>query len=157
MKEFSLLGFAAHLAASVVEMDHETNKAVKHAAELLEKEAKAVIGEYQAQAGPFAAWADLAESTKEDRTSKGYPADEPLLRDGALRASIEHTAKGHEAVVGSNSDIAVYQEMGTSRIPARSFLGGTAFRKSHEIAHIMGHGAVKALVGGAALSRLPIP
>jgi hypothetical protein len=59
--------------------------------------------------------------------------DTPLLETGDLRSSIHHkaelTAAGAEGVVYSDSEIAVYQELGTSRgIPPRSFLMASLLR-----------------------------
>jgi negative regulator of sigma E activity len=50
----------------------------------------------------------------------------PWLRTGALRASISHVTDGNVAVVGSTSDVAVDQELGTRTIPPRPFLASTA-------------------------------
>ena len=114
-------------------------KALQKAAKLVEKRAKEKIGEYQKQAGPFIAWPELAESTKADRARHGYPEDEPLLRSGEMRDSIGRATSidGLEVQIGSNSDIAVWQELGTQHIPPRSFLGGATAEKLHEIKEIM--------------------
>jgi phage gpG-like protein len=124
---------------------------------VVEKEAKAEIGHYQGAAGPFSAWPELADATKEDRLKSGFSENDPLLRTGELRDSIEHTAGVDEAVVGSNSDIAVYQELGTQHIPPRSFLGGAAVRKGEEVANILGRHVVKALAGGSSKIAIPPP
>ena len=147
MREFSLAGMAAHCAAMMAEVEHETHHALQRAAMIVEAEAKREIGTYQGQAGPFAAWAELTEATKADRVAKGFTENDPLLRTGDMRDTIGHRVAGHEAVVGSDSDIAVYQELGTSHIPPRSFLGGAAFRKAEEVAQTLGHAAVLGLVG----------
>src|SRR5262245_15225857 len=127
---------------------HEMDRhALEKAAKVVKKRAKAKLGEYQDEAGPFVGWADLADATKADRVSQGFPEDEPLLRTGAMRDSIEHTVADGEAQVGSNSDIAVYQELGTERIPPRSFLGGAAAESVDAIIGIVGDHAVTALVG----------
>ena len=63
-------------------------RAVVHCATLVEEEAKAEIGTYQDQAGPFIAWPELADSTKEDRTRQGFTENDPGLRSGAMRDSI---------------------------------------------------------------------
>lgn len=52
-----------------------------------------------------------------------------------------------EAYAGSDSDIAVYQELGTNRIPPRSFLGGAALRKEDEAVEVLGERMMMALVG----------
>ncbi len=158
MREFSLVGFVEHLAAMTIEIEHETQEGLEEAARIVEREAKAEIGTYQPEAGEFAAWAELADATKDDRVKQGYTENDPLLRDGTMRDSIEHMVIGHTAHIGSDSAIAEYQELGTARIPARSFLGGAAFRKAPEVAEVIGSHFVTALVGeGVVNGRLDIP
>ena len=149
MMEFNLLGFAEHLGKLVIAEAIETEHMLTTAAEVIEKEAKAEIGHYQSAAGPFAAWAELADSTKNDRVSKGFPENDPLLRTGEMRDSIEHTVRGREAHVGSDNDKAVWQELGTGHIPPRSFLGGAAFRKAPEVAEKIGADTVAYLTGAS--------
>lgn len=152
--------FIAHLAAFPLHLHHQTEKALEKAAELVEKEAKAEIGTYQGAAGPFAAWEELADATKDDRSKQGFPENEPLLRTGEMRDSIEHKVDGWagEAAVGSDDDKAVWQELGTDKIPPRSFLGGAAFRKGPEVAKILGSSVVQALIGKSVFGgSLPIP
>lgn len=143
--------FAAFLSRVPATMLDHNERALKRAARLVEREAKASIGEYQAAAPPFAAWAPLAASTMEEKTRLGYaPPDNPLLRTGELRDSISHevdaNVHGGEAVIGSPSEVAVFQELGTRTIPPRSFLGSAAVRKADEIVDILGKSAVAALV-----------
>ncbi len=57
----------------------------------------------------------------------------PWQRSGALRASIDHEVNANTAVVGSYSMVAVDQELGTSRIPPRPFLGSTAAATADEL------------------------
>ena len=152
MPDISLAGFMGHLAGLDVSLRAETEHALERAARVVEAEAKAEIGHYQGQAGPFAAWAELADATKDDRARKGYAENEPLLREGTLRDSIHHAvevtgATEGKAVIGSDSEIAVFQELGTQRIPPRSFLGGALVRKSEQVTRILGAGVAKALVG----------
>jgi hypothetical protein len=112
------------------------------------KKAKEKIGEYQKAAGPFAAWASLSPATIDDRVYQGYTPDDPLLRTGEMRDSIEHKVIGNEGHVGSDSDIAVWQELGTPSIPARSFLGGAAFELAPVISREIGVEYVAFLSGG---------
>jgi hypothetical protein len=157
MKEFSLLGFARHLATMEAALEIERHRGLERAAEVVERRAKANIGHYQDAAPPFAPWAELAQATQDERVALGYPENEPLLRDGAMRDSIEHTVRGHEAHVGSDSDVAVFQELGTTRIPPRSFLGSAAVQSEGHVRRILGEHAVAALVGEEVVSgRLPI-
>jgi hypothetical protein len=143
MKEFTLEGFIKHLGELAVAMPAAEHVALEHAAVVIEKEAKRVIGTYDYD------WPPLAESTKEQRERAGFPADEPLLRTGEMRESIEHTVQGHEAYVGSNNDKAVYQELGTSKIPPRSFLGDAAAHKGHEVAEAVGRTIHHHLIGNS--------
>lgn len=95
----------------------------------IEKDAKEIIGHYQrSDTGPFPEWEELAPSTKADRVSQGFTPNDPLLRTGELRNSIRHEVRGHSVAVGSDLDIAIYQEMGTATIPPRPFLRVAAFR-----------------------------
>jgi len=95
----------------------------------IEEAAKEEIGVYQPAYGPFDAWAPLAEVTKADRVRQGYSEDEPLLRSGRLRDSIQSEVMGLAAIVGTKSDIGLWQEVGTDRIPPRPFIGPAYVRK----------------------------
>lgn len=150
MMHFSSFGsFGVHLINLAARGGIFEHDALETACAEIEKLAKDKIGDYQPQAGPFAAWKSLADSTREQKEALGYaPPDNPLLRTGELRDSIEHKVVGTEGHVGSDSDIAVYQELGTSSIPARSFLGGAAFELAPQIAGKIGVEYVAFLSGG---------
>ncbi|HVC15974.1 MAG TPA: hypothetical protein VNE18_01600 [Rhodanobacter sp.] len=161
--ELSILGAIVRLGEMVVAVKIEEHEAMKRAALIVEKEAKREIGHYQEEAGPFAAWAMLADSTVAEKQALGYaPPDNPLLRKGDLRDSIGHAvseagAFHAEAVVGSNSDIAVYQELGTEKMPPRSFLGGAAVRSGKKVAEAVGGGVIAALIGREVINgHLPL-
>lgn len=95
----------------------------------IEKDAKGIIGHYQrSDTGPFPEWEELASATKSERIRKGFTPNDPLLRTGELRDSIRHEVRGHSVAIGSDLDIAIYQEMGTATIPPRPFLRVAAFR-----------------------------
>lgn len=71
-------------------------------------------------------WPPLAPSTVAEKERLGYtgqvsPTD-PLLRTGEMRDSIKVEIAGLEIAIGSTNKTALYQEMGTSRIPPRPFL-----------------------------------
>lgn len=153
MKEFTLLGFAEHLAVMTTEMVLAEHEGLERAAVIIETEAKDAIGAYQDESGPFAAWAELAEATKADRAQQGYPEDEPELRTGELRDSIHHTVVGHEAEVGSDAPVMEYQELGTSKMPPRSILGGAAARSGKEAAEAIGEDIVTVLIGETLVGR----
>lgn len=135
MKAFSSLAdLATHLAAVELGVIRTMHNTIEHGAKAIARRAKQKIGEYQEEVGEFAAWAELADSTKTDRVNQGFPENEPLLRTGEMRDSIEYICGSLEAQVGSNDDKAVDQELGTSRIPPRSFLGGAAAEIAPKIA-----------------------
>ena len=74
MKEFSsFLRFAEHLIVLGMQEKVLEHELLETACEQIEARAKEKIGTYQGKAGPFQAWPELAESTKTDRTNKGYP------------------------------------------------------------------------------------
>lgn len=148
-EEFSILGFVAHLGVMGASMVAHEVHGLERAVKIVEDEAKSSLGTYQGQSGPFAGWDELATSTKEDRAAQGYPDNEPELRSGEMGASIEHTiiTPGREAEVGSNSEILEWQELGTSKMPPRSIIGGAAARKEHAVAEALGNSVIAALIG----------
>jgi phage gpG-like protein len=144
LKELSLMEFVkmtavGGLLASSIERCFPD--ALEEGAQVIEDEAKRVIGTYDYD------WPQLAPSTQEERTKQGFPANEPLLRTGELRDSIEHTiVSDHEAQIGSNLDIAVYQELGTRTIPPRSFLAQAAAHKEEDVGEKVGRHMIKAIL-----------
>jgi hypothetical protein len=136
----TLLEGIALFAGIAAELEGEIQHALEHAGEVICEESKAEIGVYQGAAGPTAAWAPLAPSTVADREARGYEPDDPLERENELRESISYEVSGHEVSIGSDSDVAVYQELGTSKIPPRSFLVGAAYRKESEVVKDIGGG-----------------
>lgn len=158
VREFeSVASFMLHLAEAQLAVQHAAHSALDKAARVIEQDAKQQLGNYQPDVGPFNAWPDLAESTQADRVSQGFSADEPLLRTGGLRDSISRQVEGNEAAIGSTSDIAVYQELGTDRIPPRPFLGPAAFKNKDRIERILGESVMHALEYGAAGSFIELP
>lgn len=172
MMEFDLLGFATHLGKLTVLVAVEQHEGLERAAVVVEKAAKGKLGEYQGAAAPFVGWAELADSTKEERVDQGYPENEPELRSGILRDSIEHTAGDTEADIGvpdkmvqhpyhpkpeNIGEIAEAQELGLAHLPPRSFLGAAGVEKADEVVEILGAAVVGALIGEAVHNkRIPI-
>jgi HK97 gp10 family phage protein len=149
MKTFDgFAAFADYLQFRGLETVRELQHGLERAAVMVEKTAKAEIGTYQPEVGPFQAWEPLAESTIEDRIRQGFTPDDPLLRSGELRASISHQVAPGEAVIGSTSKIAAYQELGTSTIPPRPFLGPAAMHNEKRIVEQLGATFVNGLAGG---------
>lgn len=136
----NLLQGAAIFSAMALEVEAAKREALEKACDIVETEAKEVIGTYAY------GWPPL----KPETVARKANGDTPLLETGEMRDSIEHTVLGDSGFVGSNSDIAVYQELGTSRgIPPRSFLGGAAMHKGQEVADAIGQKVVTKLLGKA--------
>ncbi len=142
MQEFhSMAAFAEHLIVSELHTLRALEVGLEKAAVMVEKQAKAEIGHLQPAAGEFHAWAELAESTIEDKTAKGYAFNgdyNPLLRTGKLLESIKHHTEEFEAVIGSDDEVMMWQELGTAKIPPRSVLGMAAVVCGTDIKEILG-------------------
>ena len=150
MMEFkSFEAFGAHLIALGIKEHLIQHELLEQACVEIEALSKQKIGEYQQAAGPFEAWASLAESTKEQRVAQGYSEDDPGLRSGQMRDSIEHKVSGHEGHVGSNDDNLLWFELGTVKQPARSVLGASAFELEPHIRREIGLEYTAFLSGGS--------
>lgn len=69
-------------------------------------------------------WLPWAPSTREARVKDGTAALGLLYRNGDLARSITGTVKGSKAIeIGSNLEYAKYLQEGTSKMPARPFIG----------------------------------
>jgi phage gpG-like protein len=77
----------------------------------------------------------------------------PWLRSGGLLDSISHQTVGTEAVVGSTSLIAVYQELGTRTDPPRPFLAPAAMLESEATANLVAESVVVAIAAALAGDR----
>ncbi len=140
-KVFNSLGdFAAHLLTVQADIKAAEEAAVVQACKIVKRTAKGMIGHEQ----------PMWEGLKPETIARKKRGNTPLLETGELRASIEMSAphrQGDTVVgyVGSNNEKAVYHELGTSKIPARSFLGQAAIGKEREIHEMTGrliHGAL---------------
>lgn len=176
MTEFSSVGeFIAHLGRIGPAAQLTVNRGFHHAVEVVWEESRHEIGTYQDEAGPFPAWAPLAETTLagwDDAHGHHYPGkeelgyappDNPLLRTGELRDAIEMAVTQNHGVVGVPSrvvgngtpedpardvgDVATELELGTRHMPPRSFLGRALFVKTQEVVAIIGHAVIQGLAG----------
>ncbi len=153
----SAIDFAVHFAEVAAKLETGLTETMDKAAEIVQKEAKEILGNYQEGIGPFGSWPELASSTQSQRENQGFNPNEPLLRDGTLRKNIERSAEMFESQVGVPSklvshsydkrtvdigDVAIWQELGTSdgKIPPRPFLGIAALKKADEVEAIIGGG-----------------
>lgn len=150
MKEFHEISeFVTHLGVMAAEEVLSLHHGLKKCAVAIDNTAKAEIGHYQPDVGSFAGWVELADATKADRSAKGFSENDPLLRSGELRDSISHEIDGLEAVIGSTSDIMVYQECGTSRIPPRAVMGPAGVKNTEFVIKTLGHAAAEGLLYGS--------
>jgi phage gpG-like protein len=136
----SCRAFGRFLEQAAAQIPQAQTHGLAKASEIMQREAKAEIGTYAQAAGPFPTWDPLSQATLDGfhhpkagwipGKLESYPED-PLLRQGVMRDSIEAAHDSHNAVVGSNDDVALWQEMGTPGamfpIPPRSFLGRSLF------------------------------
>jgi hypothetical protein len=141
---FSILEAVAKFRAFSLDMELVGEIILSEWAGLVQKRATEAIGTYRY------GWPALGPA------AVAKHGDTPLLDTGALRDSISAFVQMHgpghgRAVVGSNSDIAVYQELGTSRIPPRSFLMSSAMR-SHKDIGIIARRAIHTAWTGAGVN-----
>jgi len=133
-----LEAFARQMAISSRTFHLEMEVRFKMVVKEIEQTAKEELGVYQPAVGPFNAWAVLADSTQADRVRAGYTANDPLLRSGDLRESIESEVMGLAAIVGTKSEIGYWQEMGTTKMPPRPFIGPAYVRKIDNLMEAIG-------------------
>lgn len=144
LTDFSLFTAAALPVLTLAEM----RRGLERCAVMVEQTAKREIGTYQDAVGPFSAWPSLAESTQDERARLGYTQDDPLLRTGDMRDTIEHETEQFRAVIGSKDDIAAYQEFGTDRIPPRPFMGPAVIHNQKRILQVLGLAVARGVSGG---------
>jgi len=151
--DFKDLGsLALHIAGQEAALLASLRAGLEKCAKKVEQTAKAEIGHYQSGIGPFPAWADLADSTEQQKAAMGYPADAPLLATGEMRGSITHTTGVLEAVIGSTDPKMVYHEFGTPRMPARPVMGPAVLRNKEYIRRVLGAATITGLIGGQAIN-----
>lgn len=166
MREFDSLGaFARHLRRVAALGEEVTVDLTLEAANIVQKAAKARMGEYQDGVAGWPAWANLAQATVEDRLRKGFTPDDPLVRSGELRDSIAVSHVGTEAVVGSPEMVLYWQETGTqpgtwgknatSGIPPRPVLGPAGYLSKQKIGESTAL-AIMAWVAGLSWKRNPL-
>ena len=128
----SLLESAAKFTAFSENIKLAKQATLAEIAIMVRDEAKAALGTYKYR------WQHLADSTQEDRLRKRFPEDEPGLRTGEMRESIEAkvVVADELAYVGSSDDKLVWFELGTKSEPPRSLLMMAALKKHQEAMRI---------------------
>jgi HK97 gp10 family phage protein len=136
----NLAGLAAHLLTVKADMRLAEELALEKVCVLLEKSAKSAIGTYKFD------WTPL----KPETIARKAGGDTPLLETGELRDSIQHNVDtdGKDAYVGTDDPIAKYHKFGTSKIPARPFLGGALMQQEAKIPRVIARTMAAALSNG---------
>jgi phage gpG-like protein len=160
LKEFSsITQFVEFLRTREAAVHSAQVEGMREAGHMLQHEAQHIIGEYQDAVGPFPKWEPLSDATLNGGVDKhgrwfpgkidlGYaPPDNPLLRTGHMRGSIECSSTDHEVVLGTHDPVAADQEFGTHSIPPRPFIGPTMFRHVGEAVDIITHHVIAAMTG----------
>lgn len=137
-KEFkSLRAFTTHLKHVLENYPKREKALLDITGRFVTKIAKSYIGHLQDT------WPELAEATKEEKERLGYGNAsndwQPLLREGDLRDSIGYFVSPHKVHVGSVSEIMIYQELGTNRIPPRPVLGLAMYKEKIKIQKALGN------------------
>ncbi len=145
MRFNSIDAFLAHLAGVQAALPAAQRRGQEAAGAALEHHAKELIGTEYEQ------WAALADSTVVRKEAKGQTgrvsATDPLLATGELRATVGHTVEGSDTILGSPDPVAPFLEFGTSRMPARAFIGATMFVHGHAAADLIAGYVVGAVMG----------
>jgi hypothetical protein len=158
MKTYQSFGaFARAMERAAAELDVAYAAAMEAGAILVTAEAKAEFGHYQREdMGPLTPWAELKDETKQEHIQAivdGEAADDagpntPLLVKGGLRDSVQHESDARQFVVGSESEIMVYQEEGTPEgIPPRPVLATAMYRHAENVVNIVGQAVEDTLAG----------
>jgi phage gpG-like protein len=178
MKTFNSFGeMALELAGLEIGLYEELNRGLENVLKRIQAGARAQIGHYQPAVGGFPAWRELADETKQERVQQGFTENDPLERSGELRDAITHERDtqlqgvvgvqhgqihspypdGYGGQTGGHTDvgdIAVDQELGTQRIPARPFLGPAAFLSREAIQKLVGAAAVAGIIGASEAKKI---
>ncbi len=145
MRFASIDAFLTHLAHVQAAIPAAEHRGLEAAGAALEQHAKALIGTEYDQ------WAALADSTVARKQSRGQTgrvsATDPLYATGELRATVSHAVQGHSTILGSPDPVAPFLEFGTSRMPARAFIGSTMFVHGHAAADLIAGYVMGAVMG----------
>ena len=131
--------------------------AMEAGATLVHATAVAEFGHYQREdMGTLTPWEELKAATKQTHIQAivdGEAAADagentPLLVKGGLRESVSQEADEKGFVVGSESEIMVYQELGTpTGIPPRPVLGTALYRDTDPVLELIGSAVEDTLAG----------
>jgi HK97 gp10 family phage protein len=123
----SLGDYARHLGRVVVRMPIAKAKGLELAGKIVAERAKSKLGTYQA------GWPPL----KPETIARKATGDSPELETGAMRDTIATHASAERAVI-TVGGAALWQELGTSKMPPRPFMGPALRESAGEIAGVIG-------------------
>jgi HK97 gp10 family phage protein len=151
----SLNDLVQKLSKVQFQLEENLVKAVAVSAEKVKHSAEAKFGHYQPGIGGFPAWANLADSTLEEKFRNGATQDDPLIGyypngrttkrkkvkgttksksyNGKLMNSFKMKHVGLVAIVGTNDPVAKYHEFGTKHILPRPFLRPALYQEQEFI------------------------
>ena len=122
------------------------HEGLERCAVLVENSAKKEFGHLQPAVGPFQAWDELTEYTKNEKDrlaangqlAVALNADySPLQRTLTMQESISHEVNGLEAVIGSTDQKMFYHELGTVGMAPRPVLGPALYKNKKKIQLIL--------------------
>lgn len=144
-RNFASIGdFVRFLSHQVATLPAAQHHALAEGAQIVLEEARSYPGEYQT------GWPALAEVTKARREAAGHAPDEPLKVTGELQASYRSkVTDAHHAAVGSDSDKAIWTELGTVKQPRRSVLALAGATKEAEVVRTISRVIARHMVGGS--------
>ena len=143
MAETTIKGLGRIFSKMKRDMQKEQRGMMRDLARITKSRAVSKFGVYQPQAGPFPAWKPLTATTRHIREAAGFTPNDPLVRTGALKASVGAMHGDTWAETGSNDDVMYIMEAGDNTTPPRPVFGPTLVESETEIrALIARHTAV---------------
>jgi hypothetical protein len=127
-----------NIAELIIELKQMANlkeemlQGIEEAAHIAVDEAATLPGHYQN------GWPQLDQSTQDDRSAKGFTANDPLKRTGALAKSMKVEREGDSIHITTDSDGLLAAEWGTTKEPARPVVQTAITRKDKEMTDAAG-------------------
>jgi hypothetical protein len=127
-RPFKSIGdLARHLRAVADALPAAEERMLSLAGAAVQRIARDKLGKYQP------GWPELAPATIADKAAHGWPTPSPELRSGAMGDSVGVSVHPPAVTIGSASEIAKWQEFGTSRMPPRPSIGPAMIEALPEI------------------------
>jgi HK97 gp10 family phage protein len=130
----SLLDLARHFDTVAARLPAAEHVMLGEIGVNVEAKAKSKLGTYQA------GWEKLAASTLAFKAAHGFPVPSPLLRTTEMQRSIGHHVHARSVTIGAGPRYAFFQEVGTSKMPPRPFIGPSMKESMSENMAILGKG-----------------